>query len=124
MCEQLGKLPSRVTRKLEACLTLCVMSWRCSSTSAAMTMSSVMTDMMMGAATPKGWPRIQWTFIVHKETLYLQLTQVPVGSLASEGALGMPASVEPRSTAVSSVEPEGAGNGPLFERLEELELPF
>lgn len=79
-----GRLPTRATRELESSLTSCVMSWRCSSTSAAKTMSQVMEDMMMGAVSPLGWPRIRWHLGVHKDLLVLWITEEPYGSQVCE----------------------------------------
>jgi len=89
-CEQLAKLPRKVTTQLDSCLTHCVMSWTCSSNSAAQTMALVMADMMRGATTPKGMERLSWKFHVERNFVHLQLMQVPVGSTASEGALELP----------------------------------
>lgn len=83
-CLPQGKLPTKATKELESSLTLCVMSWTCSSHSAAMTMSGVMEDMMMGSSTPLAWPRVRWYLGVHKNRLYLWLVQVPFGSLLCE----------------------------------------
>jgi len=89
-CEVHGKLRPKATLQLESCSTLCVMSWTCSSTSAAVTMMQVMEDMMRGATTPKGWPRISWQLILEQERVLLQVMRVPAGSTASEGALELP----------------------------------
>lgn len=89
-CEQRERLPRKVTSKLESCLTHCVMSWTCSSSSAAHQMALTMADMMRGAMTPKGWERMSWMFHVERNNVHLQLMQVPAGSLASEGALELP----------------------------------
>lgn len=88
--EQLGKLRPAETRMLEASLTLCAMSWTCSSTSAATTMMEVIADMLRGATTPKGWPRVTWKLWTTGCRLSLQLVEVPLGSTASEGALELP----------------------------------
>lgn len=89
-CAQHGTLRTKVTKQLESCLTLCVMSWMCYSTSAAKTMASVMMDMLMGATTPKRWPRVMWVLLVDGKTLYLQLVQVPEGTLLYEEAPSRP----------------------------------
>jgi len=89
-CEVHGKLRPKATLKLELCSTLCVMSWTCSSISAAETMMHVMEDMMRGSQTPKGWPRVSWQLILDQERVLLQLLRVPEGSRASEGALELP----------------------------------
>lgn len=88
--EQLGKLRPVETRTLEASLTLCAMSWTCSSTSAATTMMEVIADMLRGATTPKGWPRVSWKLWTHGNLLRMQLVEVPLGSQAGEGALELP----------------------------------
>jgi len=89
-CEVHGKLRPKATMQLERCSTLCVMSWTCSSSTAAMTMMQVMEDMMRGSQTPKGWPRLSWQLILDGERVLLQLLRVPQGSQAAEGALELP----------------------------------
>jgi len=88
--ELLSQPPKAVTKKLDSSLTLCAMSWTCSSTMAAITMMGVIADMMRGARTPKGRPRCSWILFHVEQTLWLQLVEVPEGSLASEGALELP----------------------------------
>jgi len=114
-------LPKQVTKMLEASLTLCAMSWTVSSPSATTTMMEVISDMMRGAETAPGWPRVSWRLLSWKDKVLLVLVQVPDGSLASEGAIGPlgcpPAS--PRAPLSSSAVPDECAH----EREQE-ELPF
>jgi len=50
----------------------------------------VIADMLRGATTPKGWPRVSWKLWTHGNLLRMQLVEVPLGSQAGEGALELP----------------------------------
>jgi len=75
ICEPCEPPPKEIRQRLSSS-TLGVMSWTCTSTSAAKTMAEVMSDMMRGAKTPRTWsPKMQWTFHVERERVWLVLTQ-------------------------------------------------
>jgi len=121
-CVPQGKLPSRATRELESSLTLCVMSWMCSSSSAATTMASVLEDMMMGSETPLGWPRVRWYLGTHKSRVYLWLVQVPAGSALFDEEPSKHSS--DRGRAPAAARPPSSPVGEVDDGKEQGKLPF